>query len=489
MIGTTSARGRGDAASWIGDRPVIAAAEDDEARVRELLERSRAALRVMRGYGQERVDEIVTAVAWAACKPENARALAKLELADAGMGNEEDKTQKIQSRVFGTIAQLRGVRSVGVIDVDAATGITKIAKPKGVIGALTPSTNAVAGLVQNALAALKGRNTVIFSPQPRTSRTARETCRLIHGELAKLGAPADLVLAIDGPTRASRDVLLRSVDVVLATGGASLVKHAYSSGRPAIGVGPGNAVTVVDGTSDVREAASKIARGKTFDYATSCSSENAVVAANDVYAELLASFADLGGYVLDPVEKQKLEACLWRDGRLAERMICRAPAAIARAANLSPAAEAARFFIVEESGVGPAYPFSGEKLSVVLAAYRYDAFDRAVALVESIVGYQGRGHSCGIHSTNEEHILRLAEAIDVCRVLVNQVQSAGNSGSFENGLPFTATLGCGSWGGNSVDENVTWKDCVNITRLARPIPSWRPSEETIFGRYHAKYGR
>jgi sulfoacetaldehyde dehydrogenase len=207
-----------------------------------------------------------------------------------------------------------------------------------------------------------------------------------------------------------------------------------------------------------------------------------------IYDEALSLLRSEGGYVLDSAEKCLLERTLWIDGHLNDKIILRSPGTIAKQSGLtSEGARRARFFVVEESGAGPEYPFSGEKLSVVLTAYKYREFEDAIRLAQSVLRYQGRGHSCGIHSSDERHVLQLAEAIDVCRVLVNQVQAVGNSGNFDNGLPFTSVLGCGSWGGNSIDENVTWRHCVNITRIARVIPERRPAEANIFGEYLRKY--
>jgi sulfoacetaldehyde dehydrogenase len=466
--------------------PISASAIDDRSLVAGYVERSRTALSAFARFDQEAVDDVVDAVAWAVCNPENAALLARLEVEESKMGNVADKTLKNVNRVFGTVAEMRGKRSVGVLGTDPRTGITRVAKPKGVFAAFVPMTNTVPGLTQNALALVKGGNTVIVSPPRRTRATARKACELVRAELARIGAPEDIVLLLDHPTRGVRDELMRQADVVIATGGAGLVRAAYSSGRPAIGVGPGNAVTILDGTADVTQAVAKIVQGKTFDYATSCSSENAVVVHASIYEEALAALQRGGGQRLSPSEKRRLESVLWTDGVLNEELIGRAPRVIAEAAGLDPEAT---FFIVEEDDAGPGAPFSGEKLSVVLTAYRYQAFGEAVARVQSILRYQGRGHSCGIHTTNEEHALHLAASVDVCRVLVNQVQALGNSGSFGNGLPFTATLGCGSWGGNSIDGNVTWEHCINVTLLARPIPAVIPSEEDVFGRYHARYGR
>lgn len=456
--------------------------------VRKVVQRSRRAQAEYATYDQLGVDAVVTGVAWAVYS--HAEELARVEAAESEMGNVADKTYKNKYRILGTIAQMQGERTVGIIEDDPSRGIIKIAKPKGVFASFVPRTNCATGSGQNAMIVLKGRNSIIFCPHPRTVQTTLDTTRLIRSELDQLGAPADLVLTLDTPTPELRSELMAAADAVLATGGAGLVRAAYSSGTPALGVGPGNAVTVVDGTSDVDDAVRKIVEGKTFDYATSCSAENSAVIASNVYAQVMSKLREMRGYLLTPDEKKRLEEALWREGRLNDALIGKAAPVIAERAGLtSEGARRALFFLVEETGIGPEFPFSGEKLAVVLTVYRYDRFEEAIRLVNAITSYQGRGHSCGIHSTDEEHILRLAEAVKVCRVLVRQNQSLGNSGNFDNSLPFTSALGCGSWGRNSEHENITWRHCINVTHLVRSIPMAMPSEDQIFGSYRQKVGR
>lgn len=464
--------------------------ETNRRKVSEMVEKARAAQRVFGTYNQEQVDEVITAVGWAVFKKENAEYLAKLEVEETGMGDLEDKTLKNVHRTKGAVFDLMGKRSVGVIDVNEETGITEIAKPMGVIGALTPCTNAGAGTLGNALMILKCRNAVIFAPNPRSKKTSDETIRLMNKELAKVGAPDNLIQGISEPSKALTQELMGQVDYVIATGGQGMVKAAYSSGTPCYGVGVGNSVMVVDETADLEDAAKKIFMGKTFDNATSCSSENSIILRESVYDTVIANLEGHGGYVVSGEEKENLREVMWKDGHLTIDVICKDPRHIAELAGFtSKKALNAKFFIVPETGTGPDHPFSGEKLSVVMAAYRYERFDEAVDLVRRITDYQGRGHSCGIHSTDEDHIMKLASSINVCRVLVNQAQAYGNSGNFNNGLPFTATLGCGSWGGNSTDENVTYKHCMNVTRLSRVIEGPEPpTEEEVFGAYIEKFG-
>jgi sulfoacetaldehyde dehydrogenase len=445
----------------------------------------------IRTWNQQQMDDLVMGIGWIGCGPHHAERLAQMEFEDSGMGAVDHKVRKIRARVLGTVHQQKGARSVGVIEEDPTRGLVRIAKPKGVFGVFTPSTNAVTGILQNTLDLLKGMNALIISPQPKVTRCSQEVVRLIREELRRQGAPEDLVQVLPKPTRESRSKLMAKVDVVLATGGGTLVKLAYSSGHPAIGAGVGNAFVIVDGSTDLRTTAEKIVQGKTFEHGSSCSAESALVVHSSAYDKLLGELKAQGGYPLSSNETQKLMKALWSDGKKNPELLCRPAVTLLQAAGIPlPPGAPPTFLIVEESRVGPEFPFSGEKLSVVLSMYRYDSFDQAIALVKEALDYQGKGHSCGIHSTDEASILRLGQEIDVCRVLVNQCHGASNSGSFQNGLEFTPTLGCGSWGGNSVDGNVSWSRFINVTQIARPIQAKSPSVEEVFATFVARsFGR
>jgi sulfoacetaldehyde dehydrogenase len=458
--------------------------------VAELIERARIAQRELERYTQEQVDEVVTAVAWACYKPANAEALARMAVETTGMGRVEDKVAKNRRKTMGTLRDLLSVRSVGVIKEDPERGITEIAKPVGVVGAIVGSTNPAATPVNKTMMALKGRNAIIIAPSPKGLPTCEATVRLIHRELRKLGAPLDLVQHLPGPITKdmSRD-LMRRCDLVVATGSQSNVRAAYSSGTPAIGVGGGNVPVIIDASADLADAAGKIKRSKIFDYATSCSSENAVLIDASIYEQAVEALRREGGYMLSGPESERLRQVMWPDGKLSAAVIAQPPEKIAAAAGLEdPDARRAEFFMVEESGVGPDHPFSGEKLSVVLTVYRCESFDDAVALTQQILDHQGAGHSCGIHTNEPEHTERLAHAIRVARVLENQSHCFANGGSFDNGLNFTLTMGCGTWAGNSISENLSYEHFLNVTRLVRRIPPREPTEEELFGRYLSAHG-
>ena len=439
-------------------------------------------------YDQKSVDEVVTAVSWAGYH--HAGALGRLGFEETGLGTAADKTTKIRRKTLGTLRDLRGAPSVGVVHVDERRGITEIAKPVGVVAALTPVTNPAATAVNNIMIALKGRNAIILAPHPGADRTCAAVVQHVHGELAKVGAPRNLVqhfsLRADNKT-ASRNraaPLMREADIVLVTSGPGNVLAPYRSGTPALGVGLGNVPVIVDGTADLHVAARKIAQSKCFDHATSCSSENALLIKDAVYTDMLTALTVHGGFLLSPDEKTQLQQTMWNGGVLNRAVVAQSAETIGQLAGLKNAvASGAQFLMVEEDGIGPECPFSGEKLSPVLTLYRYRTFDEALETVTELLHHQGNGHSCGIHSENEQHILALAHSSRVARVLVNQAHCFGNGGDFANGLDFTLSMGAGTWGGNSTCDNITYTHLLNVTRLARPIAPVEPTEEELWGDY------
>jgi sulfoacetaldehyde dehydrogenase len=468
------------------DRPPA----DTGAAITAVIDRARAAQSIAETYDQQRVDDVVAAVAWAIYEPGRARALAEISVRDTGLGNVDDKIIKNQRKTLGTLSDLTGQPSVGVISENPDTGITEYAKPAGVVAAVCPSTNPAATPANKTMMALKGRNAVIISPSPKGASTCALLVRYMHEELDRVGAPRDLVQFLPEPTKELTAELMRQADLVVVTGSQRNVRQAYRSGTPAIGVGAGNAPVIIEADADLAGAAEKIKRSKVFDYATSCSSENSVHINAAVYDEALTALRAQGGYLCDAEEKRRLQAVMWPDGKLSPQVIAQPPGKIAALAGIdAPEAHAADFFMVEEQGAGPGYPFSGEKLSVVLTVYRYTDFDDGLARIASLLEFQGAGHSCGIHTTSEELARRTAERLRVARVLVNQAHCFGTGGAFDNGLNFTLTMGAGTWAGNSISDNLSYRHFLNITRLARVIPAREPTEDQLWGRYFQTYGR
>lgn len=472
------------------DQPLLS--QDAAGIVSALVARARTAQALFDSATQDEVDEVVTAAGWAIVDPEHNRALAELAVRDTGLGNVEDKIAKNRRKTMGLLRDLMGARSVGVIAEDPARGLVEIARPVGVVGALTPSTNPAATPANNIINALKGRNAIIVAPSPKGASTLSLLLSYIHAGLDRVGVPRDLVQQLPSPvTREVTAELMRQVDLVVATGSQSNVRAAYASGTPAIGVGAGNAAVIVDETANLADAAAKIAASKSFDNATSCSSENSLIAVQAIAEELLAALAAAGGMLLDAHEARLLERAMFSAARPHPAFVAQSAAAIALRAGLErPALRAARFLIVAESGVGAEHPFSGEKLAPVLAFYRAPDFAAAGALAQALLRYQGAGHSVGLHTRDERRAVQLGCSLPVCRVIVNQAHCFATGGSFDNALPFSLSMGCGTWGRNSISDNLNYRHFLNITRVVRPLAPEQvhePSEQQLFGSYRRKF--
>lgn len=451
--------------------------------VNELVKRARDAQSVLETYSQEMVDELTEAIVFNATRPEFAMELAEFTVAESRMGVIQDKYNKIQVKSKGALRDMKGEKSVGIVERNEIDGLLKVAKPMGVIAALSPCTNPEATPIVKAISAIKTRNAIIIAPHPRTKKTNEMILNNIRTTLKKYKVPMDAVIAVD-PEKVSIEVsneLMEQADFIMATGGSGMVKAAYSSGTPAIGVGVGNAVTIVDGTTDLNDVANMIMRSKTFDHATSCSAENSCIVRSTVYDEFLEALANQGAFIIreGSENKDKLMNGIWKDGHLNRDIVAQSPGKIAEIAEIDMD-HSVKFIAVEESGIGKEYPLSGEKLSVILTLYKYDMFDEALDKLSQIMEYQGLGHSCGIHTSNQNHIEKLSLFAKASRIMVNQPQCLANSGAWTNGMPMTMSLGCSTWGGNSVSHNVNWKDFLNYTYVSLPIDSREPSDSELF---------
>ncbi len=457
--------------------------------LQEMLEKARAAQKVIEYWSQEQVDEMVAAAGWEVYKEENAAACAKMAAEETGMGIYDNKLLKHKKKTLGTLRDLDGVKTVGVIEEDKARGMIRIAKPVGVIGALTPVTNPTSTPPGNGLPILKTRNAVIFAPHPRSKGATGLACEFMRRGLAKVGAPVDLIQCIAEPSVELTQELMKSVDLIVATGGAAMVKAAYSAGKPAYGVGAGNAVMVVDETADLADAARKIYLGKTFDNATSCSSENSAVFHESVWDEMIKNLESHGGYLCNAEEKEKLRKAMWPDGlHLNKDIVAQSALKIAELAGLE-VPESTTMLLVIGQAIGKEDMFSCEKLSPVLTLWKFSKFSEAIDYVEKITEFCGFGHSCGIHTSSDERMMELAMKVKASRIMVRQPQSYGNSGNYDNGMPFSMTLGCGTWGGNISSENITWKHFLNNTWVSQPIEPVVPDENKLFGTHWEKYGK
>lgn len=459
-----------------------------------LIERARAAQEKFALMGQEARDDAVAAVAWAIMEPERNQQLAELAVEATGLGNVPDKVTKNYRKTLGLLRDLQGVKTSGVINHNQSTGIVEIARPVGVVAAITPSTNPAATPANKIINALKCGNAIIVAPSPKGVSTSEMLIGFIHEQMRKCGLPTDLVQTLSAPiSKALTAELMKQADLVVATGSQSNVNMAYASGTPAFGVGAGNVASVIDTSADLAEAAKKIILSKTFDNATSCSSENSVVILDEVYDAMLNELEAAGAVLLDENEKKTLQEVMWEGGRLSAAVTGLNAATVAKNAKLDRVAAMhdgqPKVLLVEESGFGAEHPFSGEKLSPVLTVYRASDFEDAIQVVAQIYDYMGAGHSVSLHSTDQEQALTLGQRLPVARVIVNQPHCFATGGNFDNGLPFSLSMGCGTWGGNNFSENMNYKHYLNITRVAHQVTPNQPAEKDVLGSFWTRYGQ
>ena len=448
-----------------------------------LLASARRAMQQIADYDQKKVDRLCQAIGWAAANPDAAERLANMSVDESGMGSREPRRR---AKVLGILRDALRQKSMGIIEEIPEKGIVKYAKPAGVICSLIPVTSPYITPIGIAIYAMKCKDAVIFSPHPSSRKTTNETVRLMRAALKELGVPEDVFQCVETPSIPLANELMAICDLTIATGGPAMVKAAYSSGKPAYGVGAGNATMVIDETADVAEAARNTAISKTNDYGSGCSADGNLVIDASIYDAMIAQLQKEGGYLVTPEQKQRLEQAYWDEEgrRTADTMARRAEVVAERAGFDIP--RGTTFLIVEETNIGKQHKFSTEKLGVVLAVFKAQGFDDALDKVRQIFETGGRGHSCGIYSFNDEHINRLALMAPVSRIMVRQVQSSSNAGTFTNGMPMTSSMGCGIWGGNITNENVSLKHYMNVTWVSRPIPEDKPSEAELFGEFYNK---
>lgn len=446
--------------------------------------RARAAQEQFATWSQERVDEAVAAVGWQCYREDTARELALLSHRETGLGDSEHLFALQRRRVLGVLRDLHGAATVGVVEELPDLGLVKLAKPLGVVAAASPATAPGPGLICNALPLLKTRNAAVFTPNPRAHRTATRTVQLMRAALAQVGAPADLLQCLEVTGREAAVELMRAADHIVAVGGAGTVRRAYESGTPAIGAGEGNPTVIVDETADVVDAAAQVATGAGYNNGTSCSSESNVLVHSSVADRFRDELARNGVHLCSAEETRRVRGVLWSpDGKLDRDMIGRPAEVIAERAGVALAdPDKTTVLALTCADAEQDDPVLREKIAPLLTLVTYERFEDAVRLVRTLSDRCGRGHSCAIHSARDERVLRLAEAMPTCRVVVNQ-STMTNTGSFTSGVPFTTTLSSGSWGGTSVAGNITWRHFLNYTLISRPIPANVPDERLVFGRF------
>ena len=463
--------------------------EEGRQEVDELLARARTAQAQIADLDQETVDRAIRAVGWATANEQTFTRLAQMGVDESGLGDREGRPGK-RFKIMGILRDCLRQKSVGIIEEIPEKGIVKYAKPIGVIASLIPTTNPALTPPGVGIYALKARNAVIFAPHPRSKKTTLETIAVMRAALNKVGLPEDLYLCVEHPSIPSSQYLMSQADLSIATGGPAMVKAAYSSGKPAYGVGAGNATMVFDETTseDVKTAAMNVRISKLSDFGSGCSADGNLMIHDSVYDAMLENLQAEGGYLCSAEDKAKLTAVLWDDAghRTIDTIACAARQIAEKAGIRLP--EGKTFILCEEDNIGPEYPWCSEKLGPIIGVFKYSGtFDKAIERLQQIYKVGGIGHSCGIYSFNDGHIHQLAMAMPVSRMMVRQPQSKANSGSFTNGMPMTSSMGCGTWGGNITNENVSLKHYMNVTWVARPIPEDRPADEDLFGEFNGDH--
>ncbi|MFK8078321.1 MAG: aldehyde dehydrogenase family protein [Granulosicoccus sp.] len=430
---------------------------------------------------QLRYDRAAQAAAWAIMEPARNRELAELAVQTTGLGNVPDKITKNHRKTLGVMHDIQGAMTFGVISDDPATGITEIARAKGVVAAIVPSTNPAATPANNIINALKCGNAIVIAPSPKGVACAERLLEYVHAEFAKINEDPDLVQMVPAPgSKEKTQALMEACDMIVATGSQNNVHRAQTAGTPAVAVGAGNVTVIVDETADLDAAAQKIRASKCFDNATSCSSENSVVVVDAIYSDFVAAMARNGGALVE--DEAGIISKLWPDGHLNRSVIAQDADKMIAALDLD-VPSGTDYIAVPTTGIGSDHPLSGEKLSRVLTVYRAPDFDSAIEVTRRIQEHQGAGHSVGIHTADDSRAAVLATAIPTSRVIVNQAHTFATGGSFTNGMPFSLSMGCGTWGGNSVNENVNYIHFMQSTKIIREIPSREPTLNEIFDDY------
>jgi sulfoacetaldehyde dehydrogenase len=456
---------------------------EEKAYAAELLARARIAQRQVENYDQARVDRLCQAIAWATTNEKTFARIAVMGVDESGLGDPVGRVGK-RFKIMGILRDVLRQKSVGIIEEISEKGIVKYGKPVGVIASIVPTTNPELTPPGVGIFAMKCRDAVIFAPHPRSRKTTFEMVRVMREALKREGAPEDLFQCVEKPSIPLSQELMEICDLVQATGGQQMVRAAYSSGTPSLGVGAGNSTMVIDETANIEEAARNTRMSKTSDFGSGCSADGNLVVEATIYIHFLEQLIKEGGYLVSDIEKDKLQAVLWdSEGHRTPDTIAISAQRIAERAGFS-IPEDRTFIIVKEENIGKDHLFSSEKLCVVLAIFKYSGFENALKMVEQIYEVGGKGHSCGIYSFNDEHINQLALMAPVSRIMIRQPQSKANAGAFNNGMPMTSSLGCGTWGGNSTSENINLKHYMNVTWVSRPIAEDRPSEKELFGDFY-----
>ena len=458
--------------------------------ISELIARARKAQKTAESLTQNEVDELTAAIAWEFVSNEKLlQELAEFSYNECRMGDIQSKFVKTLSKCRGVYFDVKNQKTVGIVEEIPEKGLVRITKPVGVIGSLVPGTQGEMHPIVQAINVVKARDAIIFSPHPKAKKTTAKVTLILRDIMKRYNVPKDLFICIEDPSVEKTKELMKQCDLVMATGGHPMVLAAYSSGTPSFGVGAGNAIIVIDKTADLKDAATKIRMSKTFDLAAGCSCDNSLVIESSIYSEMLAELQNVGAYLASPEEKIKIRKAIWpnwpNDLVLNRDIVATPVENIAKIAGIT-IPPGTSMILVEEDQTGAVTPFAGEKMCLVTTIYKYDGFDDAVRIINFNHEYSGAGHSCGIFSKDHHAIEQLALRTYTTRVVVNQPQSYTNTGNWISGMPFTSSLGCGTWGGNIASENITLKHYLNNTWVIREIPNREPTNEELFAGFVPK---
>lgn len=458
--------------------------DDQVAELDEVFAKAEIAQKEIESFDQEKVDRLIRTVAWSVANKKTFEELVSFSIKETGLGDHVSRMNK-RFKIRGVLRDALRQKSVGIVEEIPEKGIVKYGKPVGIIASLVPTTNPDLTPAGTAINAVKARDVVIFSPHPRSKETTNKTVEFMREALRKEGVNPDILQCLKGnPNKAMSMAVMSEADLVLATGGQNMVKRAYTAGTPAYGVGAGNSSMVIDETADLKEAAMNTMLSKTSDFGSGCSADGNLVIESSIFDDLVEELQKVGGYLANENQKEALKNVMWdKDGKRLSDTVAIAPQQLAKTAGFE-IPEDSKFIMVMGDGIGDEHMFSHEKLTTLLALYKYDGFDQAMEMVRDIYEVGGKGHSCGIYSFNDEHIHLHAMNAPVSRIMVRQPNSKANAGSFTNGMPMTSSLGCGTWGGNVTSENVSLKHYMNFTWVSKPIPEDRPSDEELFGEFY-----
>lgn len=447
--------------------------------VTELIAKARAAQQEFETYSQEQVDKAVRAVGKVIY--DHGDELAKMAVEETRMGDYASKIVKNTAKAKAVWYRMKGVKSRGIIERDELSGIIKVSKPIGVIGCIPPTTNPTMTPMHNAMCALKGGNALIVSPHPRAKKTSTVSCELMRQALQEIGAPVDLIQVIPEPTIELSGLIMKLCDATIATGGPGMVKAAYSSGKPSFGVGAGNVQTIVDTDAVIADIAPMIAKSRTYDNGVLCTCEQCIHVQENSLDEMVQAMQAQGAYYISaPEQIAALRQTMFGTGSINKDCVGASPVRIAEMAGLTVPA-GTTMLMVRIDAYGKDEPLAKEKLCPVICITTYTTFEQAVANAKCNLLNEGAGHSAVVHSHTQAHIEYAGEELPVSRIGVNMVGSSGLGGGLDNGLMPTATLGCGTWGNNSISENLWWNHLVNIARIAYRDPNAKiPTDEEIW---------